>query len=115
MSLAVPADAAVRARPSPYQGLVPYSESDAEWFFGRDEWSATVADNLRAYRITVLYGASGVGKSSLLHAGVVRMLNDEARENVVDHSVPRLMPLAFSRWSLASAGRRAYLQESEPP
>jgi WD40 repeat protein len=100
MSLAVPTEAPVGARYSPYQGLVPYSEFDAEWFFGRDEWSAVVADNLRAYRITVLYGPSGVGKSSLLHAGTIRTLNDEARENVVDHGVPRLLPVAFSAWSL---------------
>jgi WD40 repeat protein len=117
MSLAVPADAAVRARQSPYQGLVPYSESDAEWFFGRDEWAAVVADNLRAYRITVLYGASGVGKSSLLHAGMIRTLNDEARENLVDHGVPRLLPVAFSSWSLddpLSALKDALLAAGEP-
>ena len=59
------------ARRSPYQGLVPYSEADADWFFGRDEWCEVVGDNLRAYRITVLYGSSGVGKSSVLRAGLM--------------------------------------------
>jgi WD40 repeat protein len=98
---AVPAAAeAVRRRHSPYQGLVPYSEADAEWFFGREEWSAVVADNLRAYRVTVLYGASGVGKSSLLQAGMIRMLNEEALRNVAEHGAPRLLPVAFSSWSL---------------
>jgi WD40 repeat protein len=99
MTAAAPAQTTV-ARPSPYQGLVPYSEADAEWFFGREEWSAVVADNLRAYRATVLYGASGVGKSSLLHAGMIRMLNDEAREHIAEHGAPRLLPVAFSDWSL---------------
>jgi WD40 repeat protein len=92
--------ATVRQRYSPYQGLVPYSEADADWFFGRDEWSAIVADNLRAYRVTVLYGASGVGKSSLLRAGMIRMLNDELQENIAEHGLPRLLPVAFSGWSL---------------
>ena len=41
-------------RRRPYQGLVPCSEDDAECFFGRDESREVVADNLRAYRITVL-------------------------------------------------------------
>ena len=77
-------------RRGPYQGLVPYSEDDAEWFFGRDEWREVIADNLRAYRITVVYGESGVGKSSLLRAGVVRTLRDEAR----------LQAFAFAAWSL---------------
>ena len=64
-----------RERRSPYQGLVPYTEADADWFFGRDEWCEVVGDNLRAYRITVLYGASGVGKSSVLRAGLLRRLD----------------------------------------
>jgi WD40 repeat protein len=91
---------AVGARHSPYQGLVPYSEPDAEWFFGREEWSGVVADNLRAYRVTVLYGESGVGKSSLLLAGMIRKLNEEARENMAEDGAPRLLPVAFSAWSL---------------
>jgi WD40 repeat protein len=77
-------------RGRPYQGLVPFSEDDAEWFFGRDEWREVIADNLRAYRITVLYGESGVGKSSLLRAGVIPTLREEAR----------LTAFAFADWSL---------------
>ncbi|MFN2628750.1 MAG: hypothetical protein ABR569_08965 [Gaiellaceae bacterium] len=86
-------------RRSPYQGLVPYGESDAEWFFGRDEWCEVIGDNLRAYRITVLYGASGVGKSSVLRAGLMRRLVDEAREDVALRAAPRLLPVVFSAWS----------------
>src|SRR5262249_30977018 len=99
-SAAARAEAGVSARPSPYQGLVPYSEADAEWFFGRDEWSEVVSDNFRAYRVTVLYGASGVGKSSLLRAGVMRRLVDQARDNVERLGAPRLLPVGFSAWSL---------------
>ncbi|HWT24459.1 MAG TPA: ATP-binding protein [Solirubrobacteraceae bacterium] len=98
MTVPVAAPAAVRR--SPYQGLVPFTEADADWFFGRDEWAAVIADNLRAYRITVLYGPSGVGKSSVLRAGLMRQLRDEARENAADVGVPRLLPVIFSAWSL---------------
>ena len=59
-------------RRSPFQGLVPYGEADADWFFGRREWTEIIIDNLRAYRLSILYGASGVGKSSVLNAGVIR-------------------------------------------
>ena len=97
---AAAAPAAVATRPSPYQGLVPYSEGDAEWFFGRDEWAEVIADNFRAYRVTVLYGVSGVGKSSLLHAGLIRRLADEGRENMAVSGSPRLLPVVFSSWSL---------------
>jgi Novel STAND NTPase 1 len=92
--------AAAVARRSPYQGLVPYTEADADWFFGREEWCEVVTDNLRAYRITVLYGASGVGKSSLLHAGVIRALRDRAPENTAARVASRYLPVAFSAWSL---------------
>jgi WD40 repeat protein len=94
------AAAAAAERRTPYQGLVPYTEADADWFFGRDEWCEVVGDNLRAYRITVLYGTSGVGKSSVLRAGLVRRLADEARGNVADFGLPRLLPVVFSAWSL---------------
>ncbi len=81
-------------RTSPYQGLVPYSEADADWFFGRDTSSAVIADNLRAYRLSVLYGASGVGKSSVLHAGVVRRLAAHAKEDGHQPGV-----VTFQSWS----------------
>src|SRR4029079_14870386 len=92
---AAPAAAGVSSRQSPYQGLVPYAEPDADWFFGRDEWSEVVSDNFRAYRITALYGASGVGKSSLLRAGLLRGLADAART-----CAPGLLPAYFAAWSL---------------
>ena len=61
---------------SPYKGLARFddSELDARFFFGRERETELVAANLVASRLTVLYGPSGVGKSSLLRAGVVRRL-----------------------------------------
>jgi hypothetical protein len=75
----------VAPRPaSPYVGLVPYDEDDAEFFFGRSLEVAIIAANLRASRLTVLYGPSGVGKSSLLMAGVVHGLRTEADSALED-------------------------------
>ena len=48
--------------------------TDWRFFFGRERESELVAANLMASRLTVLYGPSGVGKSSLLRAGVARRL-----------------------------------------
>ena len=58
----------------PYKGLHAYTEADGEYFFGRDSDRDLVIANLMAGRLTVLYGPSGVGKSSLLQAGVMRHL-----------------------------------------
>ena len=61
---------------SPYKGLTAFddTELDALLFFGRGRETEIVAANALASRLTVLYGPSGVGKSSLLRAGVVRSL-----------------------------------------
>ena len=84
---------------TPYVGLVPYGEDDADFFFGRDEERWIVAGNLRSYRLTILYGPSGVGKTSLLHAGVVHDLRQEAAARA--RSRPGQKPVAvctFRAW-----------------
>jgi WD40 repeat protein len=72
---------------SPYKGLVAFedSELDALLFFGREREVGAVAANVLASRLTVLYGPSGVGKSSLLGAGVVRRLREQSGAPVVFH------------------------------
>ena len=57
---------------TPYKGLAAFedSELDALLFFGREREVGAVAANVLANRLTVLYGPSGVGNSSLLGAGV---------------------------------------------
>lgn len=60
----------------PYVGLAPFEPAHAEYFFGRTLDSNVIADNVLARPITVLYGPSGVGKSSILNVGVPRALKD---------------------------------------
>jgi hypothetical protein len=64
---------------SPYRGLAPYGESDTLFFFGRDAECEIVVANLTEFRLTLLYGPSGVGKSSLLRAAVVPRLRELGR------------------------------------
>ncbi len=72
---------------SPYKGLASFedSELDALLFFGREREISAVAANVLANRLTVLYGPSGVGKSSLLGAGVARRLRELSGAPVVVH------------------------------
>jgi WD40 repeat protein len=65
---------------TPYVGLVPFREEDADFFFGRSTEVRIVTGNLRASRLTIVYGTSGVGKTSLLQAGVVRALRRSVLE-----------------------------------
>ena len=67
---------------SPFKGLAAFDDSDLDalFFFGREREREVVVANAIASRLTVLYGESGVGKSSLLAAGVVRALREQAPE-----------------------------------
>jgi hypothetical protein len=60
---------------SPYRGLSAFEEQDAPFFFGR-EMAATkllerMSQQLQGPGMLVLSGVSGVGKSSLLQAGIL--------------------------------------------
>jgi WD40 repeat protein len=70
--------ATASALASPYKGLAPFedSELDALLFFGRERETEIIVSNLLATKLTVLYGPSGVGKSSVLRAAVVRRLRE---------------------------------------
>jgi WD40 repeat protein len=85
-------------RRSPYKGLTPYTEADAAFFFGRESERQIIAANLMAARLTVLYGPSGVGKSSVLRAGVMRDLRRAAKRNQAERGVPEFAPVAFGDW-----------------
>ena len=65
--------------PSPFKGLAPFqdTELDALLFFGRERETEVIVANLMAARLTVLYGPTGVGKSSILRAGAAHRLRRE--------------------------------------
>jgi hypothetical protein len=62
----------------PYVGLAPFEENHANYYFGRDVDAANLADNVLFAPITVLFGASGVGKTSLLNVGLLLGLDHQA-------------------------------------
>jgi WD40 repeat protein len=92
---------------SPYKGLVPYDDTDLDalFFFGRERDGEIIVANLLASRLTVLYGASGVGKSSILRACVVRRLRHEPDTEVILVSSWTGDPSAPVREAREAAGR----------
>ena len=56
---------------NPWKGLDSYNSSDASYFYGRKEDTAALINAIVNNRITILYGPSGVGKSSILNAGAI--------------------------------------------
>jgi WD40 repeat protein len=85
-------------RASPYVGLTYFTEDDAPFFFGREAASRIIGANLAASRLTLVYGPSGVGKSSLLRAGVARELRTTAEEAVEAGRIPESIGVTFSAW-----------------
>ncbi|MDJ0618884.1 MAG: WD40 repeat domain-containing protein [Calothrix sp. MO_192.B10] len=84
----------------PYQYLEPYTEDKAFFFFGREEWRKKIIESLKVNRLTILYGESGVGKSSLLQAGVANSLRRFAEENREEKEigVPKFTVVVFKDW-----------------
>ncbi|WP_336205608.1 tetratricopeptide repeat protein [Nonomuraea sp. LPB2021202275-12-8] len=62
--------------PKPYVGLRPFRREDRATFFGRDREAAELAARWCDNRLTILHGPPGVGKTSLLAAGVLPRLDD---------------------------------------
>lgn len=62
-----------------YPGAQPFSDDDLsrKVFFGREGASRVLADKILANRVVVVYARSGLGKTSLLKAGVAPRLREE--------------------------------------
>ena len=59
---------------SPWLGLLPFTEETQRFFFGRDAEVREVFLRVRDHSLTVLYGQSGLGKTSLIGAGLIPKL-----------------------------------------
>ncbi|MCA9668627.1 MAG: hypothetical protein KC503_23705 [Myxococcales bacterium] len=68
------ARAAGSSEATPYRGLAPFEPEDAASFIGREALTARVVESVDTKRLTLLSGASGAGKTSLLRAGLVPAL-----------------------------------------
>ncbi len=55
---------------NPWPGLRAFTEEDREFFFGRERETAELLDLVQRSPVVVLYGQSGLGKTSLLQAGL---------------------------------------------
>jgi DNA-binding winged helix-turn-helix (wHTH) protein len=58
----------------PYKFLDYYTERDASLFFGREQEVEAICSQILARRAFILHGRSGVGKSSILRAGLTPKL-----------------------------------------
>lgn len=77
----------------PYRGLSAFQEKDAPFFFGREEFTARLAEDLQGPTNTIaVVGASGSGKSSTVFAGLLPRLREDKKEWLIAHFRPGRNP-----------------------
>ena len=62
---------------NPWLGLFSYTEQTRAYFHGRDDETGELARRVQRKLLSVLFGQSGLGKTSLLRAGLVPRLRAE--------------------------------------
>src|SRR5947208_12577034 len=61
----------------PWLGLASFTEETRSYFYGREEEVAELARRVQRKPLTILFGQSGLGKTSILRAGLVPRLRPE--------------------------------------
>ena len=96
----------------PWLGLVSFSEETLGFFYGREDEVAELARRVQRKLLTVLFGQRGLGKTSILRAGIVPRLRPRGllpglRAHRLRAATRRRRPSRSSRRSFARPRARA--------
>lgn len=97
---------------NPYRGLSPFQEEHHKLFFGRSELIEKLQNFVKTNPLTVVLGASGAGKSSLVKAGLIPELRKEKTEKW--YFMPPIRPGKTPLQALNNALKQIQLPEVEP-
>ncbi|MBD2694908.1 pentapeptide repeat-containing protein [Anabaena catenula] len=86
---------------NPYQGLKPFEERHSHLFFGREELVKKLVKFVYEEQLTIVLGASGSGKSSLVKAGLVPNLRNNQTDNEKWYILEPMRPGEFPFTTLA--------------
>jgi DNA-binding CsgD family transcriptional regulator len=85
-----------QARSNPYQGFKPFSQSDAGFFFGREMLVQRLLTRLKechhAPRLLALVGPHGIGKTSVIRAGLMLALEQGGLKDSEHWHVAEMVP-----------------------
>jgi hypothetical protein len=102
-------NAAIDAR-NPWLGLASFTEETRDYFHGRDEEIAELARRVQRKLLTVLFGQSGLGKTSILRAGLVPRLRAQGYCPVyvrIDYGREAPEPAEQIKRAIAQTARRS--------
>ncbi|PYI87523.1 MAG: hypothetical protein DME26_05880 [Verrucomicrobia bacterium] len=102
---------------NPWPGLQSFDESAQDFFFGRDAEVEELYRLVRRETLTILYGQSGLGKTSLLQAGLFPRLRKANLLPVwirLDYSAEAANPAAQVKQAIAAALRTSGIDVRPP-
>ena len=86
----------------PYVGPRPFTLGDRERFFGRKDDTDEIVSLVMAYPVVLIYALSGVGKSSLVNAGLVPLLREEGYTVLPPARVEGVLPAGIEKSAIAN-------------
>ena len=96
-------EARYTAAENPYQGLRAFGEAEAEHFYGRDAVVEELLGMLAERRLVAVVGPSGIGKSSVVRAGLVPAVREGQLPGSESWVVTDLYPGSYPFEELAAA------------
>lgn len=91
-----------RLLPNPYRGLEPFDEQHTDYLFGRDDEIGRITAAVAERPLVGVVGRSGVGKSSVMRAGVLPRLRAEGARVAVLRMMGAQSPTAAVAHALSS-------------
>ena len=95
---------------NPWLGLASFTEETREYFYGREAEVAELARRVQRKLLTILFGQSGLGKTSILRAGLVPRLRSQGYCPVyvrIDYGREAPEPADQIKAAIAATARRS--------
>ena len=98
---------------SPYKGLRAFGEADAADFYGREALVGELVRALVDHRLVAVVGPSGIGKSSVVKAGLVPSLRGGGLPGSEEWLVTDMLPGSYPYDELAAALLRVAVERPD--
>ncbi|MEH2390136.1 MAG: caspase family protein [Nostoc sp.] len=105
-----PVALSVVSEESPYRGLQAFDKEHAKFFFGRQKVVSLIQQKLTQANFLPIIGASGSGKSSVVRAGLIPVLEKNGWR-ILEPILPGVQPLAELKRAFTQLFERTEIRE----